>query len=398
MRRRSRSTWSLVVSGIAAIGIAAGTARAEGERGLFTWHPSLDLTWVVDDNVTFEDGSGDGSLGFWVAPRLELAYQAPGLDLGADLGVDLRRYLDHSSDADAELYRATVWGGLGVGHGLSLRARNAFVPQPALLGRPEDEGSNLLQTNRSDLGLHYSLPLSGSRELRAGVVGSYFLSEDYPEALPLPGGGFTVDGDFQSDFAQGLGFVEVETPLGEQLTWTLRTQASYRAYQDYSAADHVNLSLLSGLRARPAERVELELEAGGGPLSFDGFADAWRAVARARVAWRSEGGLTLWLAARHLHSPDLSGDEADETGGEVGAEQRFGSATAASLRVFATRFDAPLLDSGANLFGAVEVRLRRQLTRRLQLAVAYRHWRNAGSLEADDFRQNRIGLEFAYRH
>jgi hypothetical protein len=395
--RRSLGRMRAGVVFVVALCVGAAAAHGEGDEGQFIWRPSLRTTALVDDNVLYEDGSGRGSVGFWVAPRVELGYRSSALDVGADLGVDLRRYLDESDALAAELYRAVGWAEVGLRSGLSLRVSNAFVPQALRLGLPDDEGRNLVQTNRTDAGLRWWRELSGGRELEAGFVASYFLSDDYAEALPLPGGGFAVDPDFRSDYAQALGFVEFQAPLGEWISSFVRTQAAYRDFTHYSPATHGNLSLLMGVRSSRVERLDLELAGGAGAISFDGFGDALRALGRLRVRYRFDTGLSLWLAVQHLLTPDLVGQDVHQTHGELGAEQRLGAATAGTLRLFATRFDREAGGAGVQRFGAVELGLRRQLTRHIQAAVSYRHWLNRGGALLDDFEQNRVALEFGFR-
>lgn len=380
-----------------ALTLGAATARAEGEGARFAWHPSLRLTAVVDDNVFFEDGSKEGAVGLWMTPRVELDYQRSDLRAGADLGVDLRRYLDDASALQAELYRAVGWGELGLAPGLLLRVSDAYVPQAVHLGLPEDEAPNLIQSNRADAELRWWHGFAGERELQLGVIATHFLSEAYPEARPLAGGGFVLDPDFRADYVGGLAFAEFRTPLGERSSGYLRGQAGYRSFSEDSDADHSNLSLMLGWRSEPWERFEVELAGGVGALGFDAFGDALRALGRASLLYRFSSGLSVWLRASHLLTPDLIGEDVQQSTGEIGLEQRFGAATAASLRVFATRFDGDARGDEANLFGAAELRLRRQLTRRLQLAFSYRHWRNAGRLTLDDFSQNRMTLELGFR-
>jgi len=377
--------------------LAAGPGRAaEGEGGIFTWSPSLRLTLVGSDNVFYEDSGADGSIGGWVAPGVTLAYRRPSLELGADLGVDFRRYVDHSSLGD-ELYRGVAWVEAAPGHGLTLRLSNAYVPQPVYLGLPEDEGSNLVQTNRAEADLRWWHPLPGGRELEIGAQGTHFFSDDYAEFVPAAGGGTTLDPDFHSDYVQGLGFIEVQSPLGERSSAYARTQGYYRSFGDVARADHGNLSLLLGVRSARWENVQLDVAGGVGALSFDSFGDEIRALGRASVRWRVGEGWTLALQGRHLNTPNLAGDDALETTGELGVTKRFGSATEGRLRLFVTRFEGDLRSSRVNLFGGSELSVRHQLTRQLQLQAAYRHWHNAGGLRVDDFSQNRILLQIAFR-
>jgi len=374
---------------------AAAAGAAEGEGGLFTWRPSLRITTVASDNVFHEDGGAEGSLGAWIAPRLELSYRRPALELGADLGVDFRRYVDHGS-LGSELYRGVAWAEAALGNGFSLRLSNAFVPQPIRLGLPEDEGNNLLQTNRSEADVRWWSSLPGGRELEVGLQGTYFFSDDYAELVPS-GGGVALDPDFRADFAEGLGFVEVQSPLGEASSTYARVQGSYRSFQDVSSADHGNLSLLVGVRSGRWKNLDLDLAGGVGALGFDGFGDEIRALGRASVRWRVGEGWVLSLEGRHLSTPNLALEMALETTGELGVTRRFGPATEGALRFFVTRFEGDLRSSRANLFGGAELTIRQQVTRHFQLVASYRHWHNAGAFSLDDFYQNRLLLQIAIR-
>jgi hypothetical protein len=395
MRRRPTRRIAAALPALALLGWAAAAVGAEGEGGLFSWRPSVRVTTVASDNVFYDEHGTEGSLGAWVAPRLELSYRRPAFEVGADLGVDFRRYVDHASLGD-ELYRGVAWAEAALGHGLTLRVSNAFVPQPIYLGLPEDEGPNLVQTNRSEADLRWWRALPGGRELELGVQGTYFLSDDYAEFVPASGG-TVLDPHFRSDYAQGLAFAEVKTPVGEATTAYLRTQGSYRSFRDVSSADHGNLSLLLGVRSGRWRDLDLDVAGGVGALSFSSFGDEIRALGRASLRWRVAEGWSLALEGRQLVTPNLAGDEALETTGELGVTRRFGLATEARARVFVTRFEGDLRSSAVDLFGGAELSVRHQLTRYLQVEAAYRHWRNAGAFGLDDFAQNRLLLQIAVR-
>ena len=379
-----------------AVLLGAVDAGAEGETGRFWLSPSLRVTTVFDDNLFLEDGNGSSSVGAWFNPRVEAGYEIPGLELGADVGVDLRRYADYYSALAVELYRVSGHARLDLAPGLTLRVADAYVPQPAILGRPEDEGSNLLQTNRVEADLRYWHELPGSREIEVGVKGTHFLTEDFPEPVPQ-GAGFVIDPGFEADFLDGTGYLELRSAVGERSSAFLRGQAGYRSFSDQGDADHSNYSLLIGLRSSRWRNAEVELSGGWGRLGFEGVDDADRVIARASLRYRLPAGFQLSLGGGHLISADLAGEAVAETTGRIGLERYFGTATAASLRFFVTRFDADSWSGGANLFGAVELRARRQLTRHSQISISYRHWRNDGGFDADDFSQNRIAVAFTYR-
>jgi hypothetical protein len=396
MAARIRGGLALGLAVLASAG-AASPAWAEGEPGVFDWHPSLHVTTVADDNVFFSDDGSKGSVGTWVTPRLEMTWRTPALEVGADVGVDARQYFDHRSALDDEYYRAVGWADIALSPSLRLRISDAYVPQPYALGRPEDGTGNLSQTNRADFDFSWSLPFERGSEIALGTVVTHFWSDGYPETVPAAGGGSVVENDFRSSYVQGLAYGEFRTPLGERTSAFARTQASYRDFTENSDASHANLSLLMGVRSQHWANLEAELSGGVGYLQFSGLGSAMRALGDARLLYRFENGWSVWLSGLARMSPDLSGDDALQTTGEVGVEKRFDPATAAAVRLFATRYAGHLPTSQADLFGAVEVRLRRQLSRRLQVGVTYRHWRNAGAFGADDFDQNLVGVDLGFR-
>ena len=143
-----------------------------------------------------------------------LKRSAPELSEPSELGnflFEQRSATSKGSSLGGELYRGVAWGEAALGQGVSFRLPNAFVPQPVTLGLPEDEAGNLVQTNRSEADLRWWYGLSGGRELEIGVQGSYFFTEDYAEMVPSTGG-VVLDPDCHADYAQGLGFIDVQSP------------------------------------------------------------------------------------------------------------------------------------------------------------------------------------------
>ena len=386
-----------VLVAILGVLLAPAGALADGPEAGFWWSPTFRFTSVVDDNVYSTKTNTSGDVGFWIAPRVELGYGSPALEVGADVGVDVRQYLDEHRAASDVLVRAEGFAELGLTRGLSLRVANAYLPHTVVLGLPEDDTLNTVQANRADASLNWSRDLASGSAFTVGLVGTSFLSESYSEAVPAAGGGFTIDPNFRGDYLQGLVFAQLDSKISERTRLWARTQASYRDFTEFSSADHTNLSLLIGVDSERWLGLELEAAVGGGSVFFNGLGTALRAVGRLRALRRFENGLSIWLGARYLHSPDLTGGEVDESRGEIGFEQRFGSATALRVRGFITYYDAPLVGGGSNLFGGGEFSLRRQLSRRIQIGLVYRHWTNGGSFSADDFSQNRVGLELGFR-
>ena len=147
---------------VSALLIWGSVAAAEDQESRFTYHPSILITMVGDDDPYLEQRT-DGAFGAWIAPNLELGYRADFYELQASLGADIRRYADESDLSD-EFYRAIVSGEIGVLPGLTLRVSNAFSPQPERVSSPADATRNLQQTNQVDAEIRYwwSCPVAAS--------------------------------------------------------------------------------------------------------------------------------------------------------------------------------------------------------------------------------------------
>ncbi|MBW1843733.1 MAG: hypothetical protein JRJ05_05270, partial [Deltaproteobacteria bacterium] len=110
---------NLTIIAVGALLTWASVATAEDQESPFTIHPSMLITMVGDDEPYLEERN-DGAFGIWLAPNLELGYRADFFELQADLGADLRRYVDES-DLSEEFYRAILNGEVGILPGLTLR-------------------------------------------------------------------------------------------------------------------------------------------------------------------------------------------------------------------------------------------------------------------------------------
>ena len=366
-------------------------AAAEGTPDLFSLRPSLATTLVVDDNPKFEKSGAETAFGAWLRPRVQVDYDAPGLDVGADLGVDVRRYAGYDSSLQKEFVRTSGWADYRILPGLALRVGDDYVPRPERIGRPEDETKNLVQTNLLDGSLRHWQSLGGGRELELGVQGGWFTTDHYAE--PLDGG--TVDSDFSASHTDGLGYVELQTPIAGEVRGFVRAQGGYRFFADDSDADHANVGGSLGVRV-PFGGGSLELGGGGGWLDFAGLPDRPRALGRALLRLDLPAGFTTSVGATQLLSANLAGRRVIETDARIELERWFGRRTAASVALFGTRYDDDSL-GGVDLFGGIEAGVRRQLTRSFQLVVRYRHWNNAGELGGDDFSQNRGTVELHFQ-
>jgi hypothetical protein len=398
---RRRALFAFLTAGTAAamLALAAPRVRAqEGEEQRLTLHPSIQVSAVLDSNPYFldRDADPDMEVGGWIYPRLEVAYRTYELDLGADLGAEIRRTIGESSLGD-ELYRLSGFAELGLLPGLSVRISDAYVPHPARLGRPPDDVWNLLQTNRADLSLRYWRELPQSRELELGIRATHFASEHFPAELPGAGGGAVIAPGFRPNFWQGAAHFEFQSPLGRLDSAYLLGQGGYRAFSDGGRSDHANFSLLLGLRSRRLENAELEVAAGYGLIAFDSLRNQHSVLGNASLQYQFPRGWSGQVSVANAFASNLFGNEVVETTGRIGLEKYFGEHTAAEAGVFIARFEDEALDRDESVYGGADIELRRDLTRHSAISLAYRYWRSDGDDADDDFSQHRLLLQFTYR-
>jgi hypothetical protein len=322
---------------------------------------------------------------------MQVDYHAPRFEVGADLGADVRRYSGYHSELADEFARVGGYAEVELLPGLGLRVADAYAPRALRLGRPEDDGINLVQANLLDGSLRHWRSLPGERELELGVEGNYFVSEDFAE----PVGAGAVDGDFQPNYAGGLGYVEIQSPIAGRLRGFARAEGGYRALADASDADHTNVGGSVGLELPFGNGSSVEIGGGAGWLDFVGLRDRPRARLRARLRAELPAGFVATLGASQHWSANLEGRPFVETDARFEIERYFGQRTAVTLCAFGTRFDDASLGD-VDLFGGGEARVRYQLNRSTQVIVGYRHWTNAGEFGADDFTQNRATLEIRF--
>jgi len=392
MRRRLDTLVGCILSGaIVACAALPRNAAAEGAPDLFSLRPSLATTLVVDDNPKFQKSGGDTAVGGWFRPRVQVDYDAPDLDLGADLGADVRQYAGYDTSLDKVFGRVSGWADYRFAPGLALRVGDAWVPRAQRLGRPEDETKNLVQTNRLDASLRSWRSLPGGRELEVGAQGLYFVTEGYAEPL----GGGAVDSDFHANHTDGLGYVELQTPIFGEAKGFVRAQGSYRFLEDDSDADYADVGGSLGVRT-PFDGGSFEIGGGAGWLGFAGLPDRPRALGRAALHLELPAGFVSTFGATQLLTANLAGRKVVQTDARIELERWFGRRTAATLAFFGTRYDDASFGS-VDLFGGIEAGVRRQLTRSLQLVMRYRHWSNGGHFGSDDFSQNRGTVELHFQ-
>jgi hypothetical protein len=378
------------------VALAVSARADEGEDRRFTWRPSVQVRAALNDNITLTEDE-DADVGAWIAPRLEAAWRTPDYQLGFDGTLDVHNYTD-SKDADETFYRVHSFAEAGLLPGLSFRVSDSFTPQPRALGLPEDEPVNLLQTNRAEAELRYWHELPGQREITVAALGGRFDAERFAALVEGPGGAVVLDPGFRADFWEGAGVVELQNPFGDQHAAYLRGLARQRSFDDPAGADHLEASGLLGFRSHMEQGLELDVAGGWGVLDLSGSDTESSLLGRASLAIRRPGGWRYHLGLHHQLTVDVAGNEFVDTTGRLGVEKYFGKRTAVSLIGFLSQLDSDSTSPSGNRFGGAELKVRRQLSRRVEASLAYRHWENAGSFELDDMRQDRAMLSLTYRH
>ena len=376
--------------------LAAGARADEGAARRFTWRPSFETRSVYDSNALLTENQ-DSDLGVWMVPRLELDYRTTIGAVGADLGAEIPRYFDHSSLNDT-YWRVKGYGELGLWPGVTLRVSDALTPQPIMLGLPEDSPSNLAQANRANLELRMWRQLPGGRELSGGIVGTRFDSENFPSFVPNgPENQPVLDSDFRPSFTEESAYAELRNPIfGEGHALFARGRFVNRSMDAISEGDFYDAGGMIGYQGRIAS-VDLELAGGGGMLDARGNGNEVHALGLANVGWRHErSGLRFNLGFHHQVTPDLTGRAFIDTTGRLSVERYFGLRTAATVTGFLSKLDSNSLDE-TNMFGGVEVGVRRQISRSFQVNVGYRFWDNGGDFSLDDFQQHQATIGFSYR-
>jgi len=376
------------------LGFAAGAE--EGAERRFTWRPSIQFRAAVNDNIALTEDE-DADVGAWIAPRIEAAWRTPDYQLGVDGSLDVHNYTD-SKEADETFYRVHSFAEAGLLPGLSVRISDAFTPQPKVLGLPEDEPVNLLQTNRAELEMRYWRELPGRREITLAALGGRFDAERFAALVEGPGGGVVLDTGFRADFWEGAGVVELQNPFGDQHAGYLRGLVRQRSFDDPAGADHLEASGLIGFRSHMERGIELDVAGGYGLLDLADAGSETMWLGRASVSIRRAGGWRYHVGFHHQLTVDVAGNDFVDTTGRLGVEKYFGKRTAVGLVGFLSQLDSDSTDPSGNRFGGAELKLRRQLSRRVEASLAYRHWENAGSFELDDMRQDRAMLSLTYRH
>lgn len=392
-----RRTFVGVMACCAWVGLASAVAAQEAAERPFTWTPSIQIRGLVTDNINLTKHNRDGDSGVFAAPRLEAAYRTEAYELDFDGSVDVRRYTKDSK-VDETFYRVHTGAEVGILPGLSVLLKNDYTPHLRDLGLPDDDPANLIQTNRAELEMRYWRELEGARELAVGVIGGRFDTERFSALVPGPGGVPVQDNGFRADFWETGGYAEFQNPFGENHAGYVWAGVKHRSFDEESDADHLDASALLGFRTHIEPGLEFDIAGGWGYLDFNSGDDKSRALVRADLKLRRPNGWRFDLGFHNELTVDITGKDFMDTTGRVGIEKYLGTRTAVGVTGFLSRLENHATSPKDNLFGGVEVKVRRQLARKLTASLSYRYWRNTGAYTSDDMRQNRAMLSLTYRH
>ncbi len=381
--------------GTALVGASPASAD-EGSERRFSVRPELRAMFVADDNVDLRRG-GEEDLAVWLRPRVDLLYDRQKLSAGAQLGGDLRWYFDTNRlrEAFADI---VAWVEGEPLPGLTLRVSDAFVPRSVRLGRPGDATANLVQTNRLQGELRWRTELPRRRGLELGARGLLFQADGFPSSLDLDRNGTRDEfGDLQTDHVEGQGWIEFQYGLGRSSLVFLRSELRNRSYREISS-DFFEVAGLVGSRVQLGRRFRMEGALGWGRVDFQDIGPESRLVGRGELIWELPEAWTLRGSFVRRIATEAAGVDFGETSVRLDVEKGLGRRTRAELGLFFTHYDRDVAGEGGSHAEAVQLRLRRQLARRVELELAYRYWRNRGNAIDDDFQQNRVILGLHYRH
>jgi hypothetical protein len=378
--RRSFIRWFLA---LACVGSCDAAFAQEAAERPFSWRPSIQLRGVVTDNIELTKKNRNGDVGFFAAPRLEAAYRTPAYELELDGAVDVRRYTDDAGIDDV-FYRVKTGAEVGVLPGLSFRLSNAYTPQVRSLGLPDDDPANLVQTNRAQVEMRYWRELAGSREIAIGAVGGRFDTERFAALVEGPGGSVIPDLGFRADYWEGGGYAEFQNPIGENHAAYVRAGGRQRTFDEESAGDHLSANGLLGFRTHIEPGLEIDVAGGYGWLDFGGGDDESSWLARADLKLRRPDGWRFQAGFHHELTVDIAGQDFQDTTGRLGVEKYLGTRTAVGVIGFLSQLHSDSTRPRGNLFGGVEVKIRRQLVRRVTASLSYE--------------QSRVVVGLTYRH
>lgn len=375
----------------------ADVAGAGSEERSFTWHPSLRVGGVYDDNVYFEPEDRVATGAARVQPRLDAEWVRGRLRAGGEVGGDVWWYPALAEQSDAFL-RVGAFAEYELLRGLRLRLANLYAPQPVFLSRPADDVGNWVQSNRAEAALRWRREMARETALEAAVVGTRFDGDSTTGLRATEGEGVVAEDDrFRPDFSEGAASLELQRGFGRRTLAYVRAEGRERTYDDIPESSFAELGGLGGVRFRGPGKTQLELASGYGTVDYreGGTQPHWRALAEARgemgagFAWR--------MGAERRFASDAALDDYVENTFWLGLDKPLGERTTLSLAFIAGIADDSGSEVSAPRWRGGSVELKRRLSRHVQAGVAYRRFVSDESRGVRDTKQNRVTLELEYR-
>jgi hypothetical protein len=203
---------------------------------------------------------------------------------------------------------------------------------------------------------------------------------------------------YDADYWEGGGYLELRNGLGRRSAVYLRGRVRTRLFDNVSTSDHTAYSARLGFQSQLLTRLQLDVSAGYGYIVFQHQGDVPRFLGSLDLRYRASGGWNLELGAHNKFTSDLTGNEFEDTTGRLSVEKFLGRRTSVRLTGFLSYLQGDTYDPATNVFGGAEFRVLHQLSRDLQVGVAYRYWNNRGAYALDDFEQNRLMFSLVYRY
>jgi hypothetical protein len=376
----------------------APAAWGQGSAERFRIRPSLEITLVGDDNVHHEKRDGESAFGSWIAPNLALDYRRGRFRAGGEIGADVRLYTG-GQDLNQSYYLVAADLEYQALRGVTLRLSNVYAPQPVWLGRPTDDTGNLVQSNTVRAEARLRREFKRSTALELGVQTSWFTSEGFTTSIDLHQDGVLEETDhFHPDHRDYSAFLEGQYSLGRRALLFARGRARLRDYEEIPRGDYTEFSGVLGMRTDWGRRIWLEIAFGYGSINWEGLPSEGRFVGRATLNYQLPKGWALKATFGRTLTSQAVGTDFSEDFARLDVEKLLGRRTRAFLGFWWNSFASDVPGERENSSTAVELGLRRQLTRRIEAVLAYRYWSNGGRQRTDDFRQNRVTLAFSYRY
>ena len=369
---------------------------ADDRQGLhFT--PHVRGTLIYDSNVFLERRGGEDDFALQVEPGVEGRWSRSKLRAGADVGLDGRFYLEEE-DLSEVFWDARAFLEYEPTEDLRLRISDRYVPQALQLGAPEDTVVNQEQANWVEGEAVYERELRPRTEMELGLRGTRFDTRSFTAVVDADGDGMLEEADVDVDYWEARGWVEARHELSRDREVFGRFTTARRTYPDLETADFVEYFGTVGARAELTPRIRLDVGVGWGVIDFDEQDDESRFVGELGLTWELPRQWTLRLSGGRSLSSDVVGTDFAETSVRFDVRKELGRRTTVIASVFWSQFDNNAIEQQENEVIAGELRLRRELTARIDAELTYRRWKNTGDFENDDFTQDRVTLGLVYRY